>query len=140
MLPSLTAVARRRPPRRAILGAAGALLVAVSLIASLRAQPAAVGAAPEAMADALAPGTWAISIPNGWLAAPIAGLRSGDRLDILALRPGEKATATAVAFDLVVLSADDRAVIVGTGADDATALGIARASGLLLVPLLRSTH
>ena len=48
--------------------------------------------------------------------------------------------ATAVAFDLVVLSADDRAVIVGTGADDATALGIARASGLLLVPLLRSTH
>jgi len=140
VLPSLTAVARRRPPRRAILGAAGALLVAVSLIASLRAQPAAVGGAPEAMADALAPGTWAISIPSGWLAAPIAGLRSGDRLDILALRPGEKATATAVAFDLVVLSADDRAVIVGTGADDATALGIARASGLLLVPLLRSTR
>jgi hypothetical protein len=140
VLPSLTAVARRRPPRRAILGGAGALLVAASLIASLRAQPAAVGAAPETMADALAPGTWAISIPSGWLAAPIAGLRPGDRLDILALRPGEKATATAVAFDLVVLSADDRAVIVGTGADDATALGIARASGLLLVPLLRSTH
>jgi len=39
-----------------------------------------------------------------------------------------------------VVSADDRAVIVGTGADDATALGIARASGLLLVPLLRSTR
>lgn len=140
MLPSLTAVARRRPPRRAILGAAGALLVSVSLIASLRAQPAADGAVPGTMADALAPGTWAISIPSGWFAAPIAGLRSGDRLDILALRPGEKATATAVAFDLLVISADDRAVIVGTGADDATALGIARASGLLLVPLLRSTR
>ena len=140
MLPSLTAVARRRPPRRALLGAVGALLVAASLIASLHAQPAAVGAVPGTMADSLAPGTWAISIPSGWFAAPIAGLRAGDRLDILALRPGEKATATAVAFDLLVVSADDRAVIVGTGADDATALGVARASGLLLVPLLRSTR
>jgi hypothetical protein len=140
VLPSLTAVARRRPPRRAILGLAGALLVGVSLVASVRAQPAAVGALPGTMADALAPGTWAISIPSGWFAAPIAGLRSGDRLDILALRPGEKASASAVAFDLLVLSADDRAVIVGTGADDATALGIARASGLLLIPLLRSTR
>jgi hypothetical protein len=140
VLPSLTAVARRRPPSRAILGAVGALLLAASLVASLRAQPAAVGAVVGTMADSLAPGTWAFSIPSSWFAAPIAGLRSGDRLDILALRPGEKATATAVAFDLLVVTADDRAVIVGTGADDATALGIARASGLLLVPLLRSTR
>jgi hypothetical protein len=92
------------------------------------------------MADALAPGTWAIAIPTSWFIAPIAGLRAGDRLDILALRPGERATATAVAFDLVVVSADDRAVTVGSGAGDATALGVARASGLLLVPLLRSTR
>jgi hypothetical protein len=96
--------------------------------------------APATLADALAPGTWAVSIPTSWLVAPITGLRAGDRLDILALRPGERATATAVAFDLLVISADDRAVIVGTGADDATALGVARASGLLLVPLLRSTR
>jgi hypothetical protein len=140
VLPSLTAVARRRPPRRAILAALGALLVAASLFASLRGQPPAAGATPGSMADSLAPGTWAFSIPSTWFTAPIAGLRSGDRLDVLALRPGEKATATAVAFDLLVVSADDRAVIVGTGADDATALGIARASGLLLVPLLRSTR
>ena len=140
MLPSLTAVARRRPARRAILGAVGALLLAASLITSVHAQPAAVGDVPGTMADSLAPGTWAFSIPSGWFTAPIAGLRVGDRLDILALRPGEKATAAAVAFDLLVVSADDRAVIVGTDADDATALGIARASGLLLVPLLRSTR
>jgi hypothetical protein len=81
-----------------------------------------------------------VSIPTTWLIAPISGLRAGDRLDVLALRPGEHASATAVAFDLVVVSADDRAVIVGTGADDATALAVARASGLLLVPLLRSTR
>jgi len=140
VLPSLTAVARRRPPRRTILGAVGAFLLAASLVASLHGEPAAVGAMPGTMADSLAPGTWAFSIPSAWFTAPIAGLRAGDRLDILALRPGEKATAAAIAFDLLVVSADDRAVIVGTGADDATALGVARASGLLLVPLLRSTR
>lgn len=140
MLPSLTAVARRRPPRRALLGAVGAVLLAASLLVSVHSQPPASGAMPGTIADSLPPGTWAISIPSGWFAAPIAGLRAGDRLDILALRAGERATATAVAFDLLVVSADDRAVIVGTGADDATALGIARASGLLLVPLLRSTR
>jgi Flp pilus assembly protein CpaB len=140
MLPSLTAVARRRPPRRAILGAGGALLLALSLLIAPHGSPPSAGAASTGMADALAPGTWAISIPTSWFVAPISGLRPGDRLDILALRPGERATATAVAFDLLVVSADDRAVIVGSGADDVTALGVARASGSLLVPLLRSTR
>jgi hypothetical protein len=116
------------------------MLLALSLIASAHSAPPSASATPATMAESLAPGTWAISIPSGWFVAPIAGLRAGDRLDILALRPGERATATAVAFDLLVVSADERAVIVGTGADDATALGIARASGLLLVPLLRSTR
>ena len=141
MLPSLTAAARRRPRRRVILGAIGAALVAISLLASARGSVSPASATPTAaMADALAPGTWAIAIPTSWFIAPIAGLRAGDRLDILALRPGERATATAVAFDLVVVSADERTVTVGSGAGDATALGVARASGLLLVPLLRSTR
>jgi len=138
MLPSLTAAARRRPPRRTLLRASGALLLALGVLVPLRAPSPHV--APAALADTLAPSTWAISIPTSWFVAPIGGLRAGDRLDILALRPGEHATATAVAFDLLVVAADDRAVIVGSGADDATALGVARASGLLLVPLLRSSR
>jgi hypothetical protein len=81
-----------------------------------------------------------MSIPTSWFVAPITGLRSGDRVDVLALRPGERATATAVAFDLLVIAVDERTVTVGSGADDVTALGVARASGLLLVPLLRSTR
>ena len=92
------------------------------------------------MADVLEPGTWAISVPITWFAAPIGGLRPGDRLDFLAIRPGERAAATAIAFDMLVISADDRSVILGSGADDVTALGVARASGLLLIPLLRSTR
>jgi Flp pilus assembly protein CpaB len=140
MLPSLTAAARRRPPRRALLGATGAAVLAIAAIASTHGSSPSAGGMPPAMAETLAPGTWAISIPTSWFVAPIGGLRAGDRLDVLALRPGEHATATAVAFDLQVVSADDHAVVVGSGADDATAIGVARASGLLLVPLLRSTR
>lgn len=141
MLPTLTAVARRRPPRRAVLGAGGALLLALSAIVALRGTPSsAATATPATVAQALAPGTWAMSVPISWFAAPIAGLRPGDRVDVLALRPGERAAATAVAFDLLVVSADERAVVFGADADDATALAVARASGQLLIPLLRSTR
>lgn len=141
MLPTLTAAARRRPPRRAMLGVGGALLIALSLLLALHGGPSAAGgAAPATIAESLAPSTWAISVPVAWFAAPIAGLRPGDRVDVLALRPGERANATAVAFDLVVVFADERAVVFGTGADDATALSVARASGQLLIPLLRSTR
>jgi Flp pilus assembly protein CpaB len=141
MLPTLTAAARRRPPRRALLGAGGTLLVALAVILTVHGTAPSVAGAPTAtMAEALAPNTWAMSVPVSWFAAPIAGLRPGDRVDVLALRSGERASATAVAFDLLVVSADDRAVVFGTGADDATALGVARASGQLLIPLLRSTR
>jgi Flp pilus assembly protein CpaB len=140
MLPTLTAAARRRPPRRALLGAGGALLLAISALVALRGGPTSAVAAPVTIAEALAPNTWAISIPVSWFAAPIAGLRPGDRVDVLALKAGDRANASAVAFDLLVVAADDRAVVFGTGADDATALGIARASGQLLIPLLRSTR
>ena len=141
MLPTLTAVARRRPPRRALLGAGGALLIALAMILTVHGNaPSAAGTSTATMAEALAPNTWAMSVPVSWFAAPIAGLRPGDRVDVLALRPGERASATAVAFDLLVVSADERAVVFGTGADDATALGVARAGGQLLIPLLRSTR
>ena len=140
MLPTLTAAARRRPPRRAMLGAGGALLLSLSVVLAFRGAPSSAIATPVTIAETLAPNTWAISVPISWFAAPIAGLRPGDRVDVLALKPGDRANATAVAFDLVVVSADERAVVFGTGADDATALGIARASGQLLIPLLRSTR
>ena len=140
MLPTLTAAARRRPPRRSVLGAAGALFLLLALMMAVRSAAPAPDVTARSMAEALAPSTWAIAVPVSWFAAPIVGLRPGDHVDVLALRPGERSTATAVAFDLVVVSADDRAVVFGTGADDATALGVARASGQLLIPLLRSTR
>ena len=141
MLPSLTVIARRRPPRRALLGAGGALLLVLGATLSLRSATTPASATPVVtIAEGLAPGTWGMAVPTSWFSAPIAGLRPGDRLDVLAVRPGERATATAIAFDLVVVTVDERAIVIGSGADDITALGIARASGLLLIPLLRSTR
>ena len=140
MLPSLTAAARRRRPRRRpIVAASGATLVALSVLVSLHGSPPTASQPAASVAEALAPGTWAISIPATWFIAPVSGLRPGDRLDVLALHAGEHATASAVAFDLLVVSVDERAVTIESGADDVTALSVARASGLLLVPLLRST-
>jgi len=140
MLPTLTAVARRRrTPGRLGLAAAGAAVIGLALV--IRPAPAIEGVARNVtMAESLAPNTWALTIPAGWLATPLVGTRPGDRLDVLALRPGDRASATAIAFDLLVVSVDERALVVGCAAEDATAIAVARASGLLLVPLLRSTR
>ena len=140
MLPSLNVLARHRGiPRRSVLAIVGAIILAAAFI--LRPTPSEAGAVRTAtVAEILAPDTWALTLPAGWLATPLLGARPGDRLDVLALRPGDHASATAIAFDLLVVSVDDRALVVGCVADDATSIAVARASGLLLVPLLRSSR
>ncbi len=142
MLPALMVQARRRPPRRALLVAGGALVLAAALLIALSPSvgPARAAPPPPSVSEALEPGSWAVSVPTSWFAAPISGLRPGDRIDVIGLRPGERPTARAVALDLRVMSADERTVVVGTGAEDAAGLVIARASGLMLVPMLRSTR
>ncbi len=140
MLPSLTSLPRPRPRRPLLLAVSGALLVGGAALATRDAIPTPAAAAPSSIAERLAPSTWAIAVPTAWLAAPLVGLRQGDRLDMLAIRPGERATATAIAFDLEVMSVDDRTVVLGASAADVTALAGARASGQLIVPLLRSTR
>lgn len=140
MLPSLSVLARRRRiSRRRTLAFAG--VVVLALAALFGPAPSDAGMSRTAsVADMLAPDTWALTLPPAWLATPVIGPRPGDRLDVLALRPGERANATAIAFDLLVVSVDERGLVVGCAADDATAIAVARASGLLLVPLLRSTR
>ena len=139
MLPSLTSRALRRPGRRALLGTLVTLLLSA---AALSARPDdAVETPPQGgLADRLAPSSWALSVPTGWLAAPITGVRAGDRIDVLALRPGDRASASAIAFDLEVMSADGAGLVLDARAEDATAIAVARAGGLMLVPLLRSTR
>ncbi len=139
MLPSLTAGALRPSRRRAILGTVVALLLSAAALSARAVDPAPIEA-PAGLADRLAPSSWAVAIPVAWLAAPLPGLRTGDRIDVLAVRPGERATASAIAFDLEVMSIDDRALVLDARAEDATALTVARAGGLLIVPLLRSTR
>ena len=140
MLPSLSALARRRrlPPRATAALGGMLLLGAAALFGPASSDAGAIRTAT--IADTLAPDTWALSLPGTWLATFPVGLRPGDRLDVLALRSGDHASATAIAFDLLVVSVNEHALVVGCRADDATALAIARASGMLLVPLLRSSR
>ena len=139
MLPSLTATARRAPRRRVLAGAASLALFACALLGQgMTASAPATEAA--SLAERLPSSSWALAIPNSWFAAPAAGLRPGDRIDIVALRSSERPTANAIAFDLVVMSADERTLVVGLSAFDASAIAVARASGQLIVPLLRSTR
>ena len=139
MLPSLTATARRVPRRRVLAGGASAVLLASVLLGQgMSAGAPATAAAP--LAERLPPASWALAIPVSWFAAPPAELRPGDRVDIVALRASERPAANAIAFDLVVMSADERTLVVGLSAFDASAIAIARASGQLIVPLLRSAR
>jgi hypothetical protein len=145
MLPVLTFAPRRLvvPRRRLLLAAVGAALLGASLVSTLIASPsrsADDGAARGSLAERLSVSTWAIAIPTGWLAAPLVEVRSGDSVDLLAVRGGDRPLAVAIAADLRVMSADERTIVFEVDEESATAIATARASGLLIVPLLRSTH
>jgi len=138
VLPALTASRRRLPARRIALGAASALLALGALGAELG--NATAPTVPAPLAESLAPSTWAISLPAAWLAAPVPRVRIGDRVDVLAVRQGERAYAVPVAYAARVMAVDERGVVLEVDEEGASAIAIARGGGLLLVPLLRSTR
>jgi len=138
VLPALTASRRRLPARRVALGAASALLTLAAVGMELR------GTAPPveqaSLAQALAPSTWAMSLPAAWLAAPAPRVRTGDVIDVLAVRQGERAYAVPVAYAARVMASDERGIVLELDEQGASAIAIARGGGLLLVPLLRSAR
>lgn len=126
---------------RAILVGVAAVLVAVAAITAIPpAGPQQIPPPPPALSERLGPRTWALAIPLGWLAAPVPGLREDDVLDLLGVRPGERAVASEVASGLRVMAADDRALTVELTAEDASSIASARARGLSLVAILRSAR
>jgi len=139
VLPSLTTNARRLPRRRVLAGIASLALLGCALFAPTLTPAAPVEQAPSLSAR-LPSSSWGLAIPTSWFAAPIADLRIGDRIDILAMRSSERPTANAIAFDLEVMSVDERTVVLGVSAFDASAIAVARAGGQLIVPLVRSTR
>jgi hypothetical protein len=145
MLPTLTFTPKRfaLPRRRLLLMAGGATLLVGSIFSTF------VGSPPQSvdetairasLAQRLSVSTWALAVPTAWLAAPLAEVRSGDSVDLLAVRAGDRPLAVAIAADLRVMSSDERSVVFEVDEESATAIASARASGLLIVPLLRSAH
>jgi hypothetical protein len=145
MLPALTFTPKRFavPRRRLALAAGGSTLVLASLLSTLVGSPsrsAEEATARTSLAQRLSISTWALAVPTSWLAAPLAEARSGDSVDLLAVRAGDRPLAVAIAADLRVMGADERSIVFEVDEESATAIASARASGLLIVPLLRSTH
>jgi hypothetical protein len=145
MLPVLTFTPKRfvLGRRRLLLAVTGTGLLALSLLSTLVASPSRSAdelAASRSLAQRLSVSTWALAVPVAWLAAPLAEVRNGDSVDLLAVRSGDRPLAVAIAADLRVMGADERSIIFEVDEESATAITTARASGLLIVPLLRSTH
>ncbi len=138
MLPALTASRRRLPARRVALGAASALLALGALGAQLGGATAPT--AQPSLAQSLAPSTWAMDLPVAWLAAPAPRVRTGDLIDVLAVRQGDRAYAVPVAYAARVMAVDDHGIVLELDEEGASAIAIARGGGLLLVPLLRSAR
>ena len=138
MLPALTASRRRLPARRVALGVASALLTLGALGAEM--SGAAAPAAEASLAESLAPSIWAMSLPAAWLAAPAPRARTGDVIDVLAVRQGDRAYAVPVAYAARVMAADAHGIVLELDEEGASAIAIARGGGLLLVPLLRSAR
>ncbi len=79
-------------------------------------------------------------VPTAWLAAPLPRIAKGDLIDIVAVRQGDKAFSLAVADGVRVMSLDERGVVLEVDENAAASIVVARGSGMLLVPLLRSRH
>ena len=138
MLPALTTSRRRIPRRRLALGAASALLALAAL--GVEMGGATTPTATASLAESLAPSTWAMNLPVAWLAAPVPRVRTGDVIDVLAVRQGERAYVVPVAYAARVMATDERGIVLELDEEGASAIAIARGGGMLLVPLLRSTR
>ena len=126
--------------RRAVLAVAAVVTALASLGMAVSPQAPVHPAPTPSLSDRLGPKTWAFAIPIAWLSAPVPGICEDDVLDILGARPSERASAAEVATGVRVMSADERAVVVELTSDDAAAIASARARGLSLIPILRSTR
>jgi hypothetical protein len=140
VLPALTTSARRIQPARRVLLIAGAAVLASAAFTTGALAPPVAPMPAVSLADEIRPASWAMSLPQSWLAAPVPRLRLGDALDIFAVRQGDRAYSVPVAYAVSVVALDDKAIVLEVSQDDATAVLTAHGGGMLLVPLLRSTR
>ncbi len=136
MLPALTFSRRRLPSRRLAAAVASATLALAAGASQLG--TAAPAARELSVAETLDPSTWALMVPSAWLAAPLPRIARGDLVDLVAVHQGDRAFSVLVADRARVISFDERGVVVQIDEVAAESIAIARASGMLLVPLLHS--
>lgn len=141
-MPSFTVGRLRWPAPRIAALALGSALTLAGVSSALLADAPSDADGPRAVSlmDDLPPSTWGFALPRSWLGAPIPALRPGDRLDFLAIRPGDGAGTEAIAYQLEIMSLDEHVIVLAGDAPSVVALNTARASGRILIPLVRSTR
>lgn len=137
MLPSLTIAARRGAPVPRVLAAVALGCALLAGFALRPEEPTGAATAVASLATRLDRSSVALTLPISWLAAPLTGLALDDRLDVVGVRPGDLASVYPLTADARVLGQDERTLTVSLRPDDAAQLALARANGLLLIPLLR---
>ncbi|OLC20141.1 MAG: hypothetical protein AUH33_04415 [Chloroflexi bacterium 13_1_40CM_68_21] len=143
MLPALTFTRRRIPARQLIAAGSAVALVIAAMVTMLLASPSTTSdpaSSSRPLTQRLAASTWALAVPTAWLAAPLPEVRVGDSVDLIAVRQGDRPLALPIAADLHIMATDERSVVFEVDEESATAIATARASGLLIVPLLRSAR
>lgn len=123
--------------RRGLLSAGAAL--ALLAVAGQTLAPSSASEAVPSLADRLAERTWAMTLPEGWLAAPMPAARSGDVVDLIAARTGD-GSIEAVATGLRVMDVAPGALVVELTDADAARIAEVRALGYAILPILRSTR
>src|SRR2546430_2955594 len=124
MLPSLTFTPKRFAisRRRLVFAPGGSALLVASLLSTFVVSPrrsGEEGAATASLAQRLSMSTWAFAVPTAWLAAPLAEGRSGDSVDLLAVRTGDRPLAVAIAADPRAMRPDERSLVFPGDAESA---------------------
>lgn len=137
VLPALTAASPTARGRRV----AAALLAAAAFVAIGLARSGDHSAsAPPALARRVDATAVALSLPVAWLATNVAGAQVDDRLDLVAVRRGDSASVYPLATSARILALEERTLVLAIDPDDAAQVALARASDLLIIPLLRSSR
>lgn len=105
----------------------------------LRSDVAADG--PPGLSSRLPDGRWAMVLPAGWLASPLADYQEGDRLDLLAYQRGQAPEEAGIIVEsvevLVLPSAAGGGVTLAVNLEQAVSILYARSNGFEVVGLLR---
>jgi hypothetical protein len=133
-LPAVTPGLGRGTRRWRIVAACAAALLAFAGATGAGREPADHPSVPDSVSASLDPATAGARVPHSWLAGAPPRLSAGDRIDLLGVRPGDRAAgAIAVVLGARVVAAENDGFVLEAVSEDLAGLAIARAQNYVLL-------